>query len=176
MKYRIVIIEGPSKIGKNTQTFLLSNKIDKNQVFTTGIIPNPKDMMDLLVSIRDWLKLSPDNKAILNGSIATTLALKDIESSSYGSSLKIYDDEVRYFLELVKDFKTKSILIKPSNYDALSKRMDNYNYVEMGNLYNGIRHFENYYSNASFKWDILEINPQEPILQIHEKILKKLLI
>lgn len=171
MKERIIIIEGPSKIGKSTQSFLLSQKIEQNQIFRMDAVLTVEQVADFQVKIKEWLDLDPKNVAILTGSIAFTIVSKDMSAISFGKSYLEYDDELRDFLEMVRVYGCKAFLLKPDKYDFLgARRTESVNTVQEDSIYKGLEHFVNYYSNASFRWIVIPVFHYDSMLHLQKKI------
>lgn len=171
MKPRIYIIEGPSKIGKSSQSFLLSQKIEQNQIFRMDSVLTVEQVADFQLKIKEWLDLDPKNTAILTGSIAFTIVIKDMSAVSFGRSYLEYDDELRDFLEMVRVYGCKAFLLKPNKYDFLeARRVESLNIVQEDAIYKGLEHFVNYYSNANFRWTIIPVFHYDSMLQLQKKI------
>lgn len=130
-----------------------------------------EQVIDFQVKIKEWLDLDPKNTAILTGSIAFTIVTKDMSAISFGRSYLEYDDELRDFLEMVRVYGCKAFLLKPHNYDFLSaRRIDVLNTVQEDDIYKGLEHFVNYYSNANFRWIIIPVSQHDSMLQLQKKI------
>jgi hypothetical protein len=171
MKVRIYIIEGPSKIGKSSQSFLLSQKIEQNQIFRMDRVLTVEQITQFQNEIKSWLDADPKNTAILTGSIAFTIVSKDMGDDSFGKAYLDYDDELRDFLEMVKDYGCLAVLLKPNKYDFLDKRKEEpINVIHEDSIYKGLVHFQNYYSNANFKWTIIPVYHYDSMLQLQKKI------
>lgn len=170
MEPRVYIIEGPSKIGKSSQAFLLSQTFEQKQIFNMDRVMSVEEVYNKINDLKQYLKSNEKNIAILTGSVAYTIVKKDLETHAFGKSYLDYDDEIRDFLEVLKTYRYRAFLLKPNNMDFLSKRKEDFNSVEEDAIYKGLKHFENLYSNASFRWVEIPVSAFDNVLEIQKKI------
>jgi hypothetical protein len=173
MESRIFIIEGPSKIGKTSQGFLLSQAIKQNQVFRMDKVLTVEEISVFFDNLESWLLKDPSNKAILTGSIAFTIVNKDMRGEAFGKAYLEYDSQLRRFLEITKQYGYVAFLLKPVKYDFIQKRhSEAFNQVYEDAIYKGLMYFQNYYSNANFKWTEIPVHSYDSILDLQKKIQK----
>jgi hypothetical protein len=179
MFYNVIFLEGVRKIGKSSQCVLLRQSLGKDrEVHQLNLDQqfSPSELFDKINEIRAWCTENPTGTLIVNGSLAYSIVYKDLENQKYGSSYDEFELPIKNFLNLLRELKIISILLKANDYEYLKTRYaedENYNPVEVRMLYDGFEFFEGS-QNFNFKWHRVEISKYDSILQINTKILKHL--
>ena len=178
--YNVIFLEGVRRIGKSSQCVLLRQLLGSKR--TVGQINldqklSTSDLMDKVNEIRQWCTENPEGTLLVNGSLAYSIAYKDLANQKYGSSYDEFELPIKNFNNLLREFKTISLLLQATDYEYLESRYsidEVHNKVEVKMLYDGFEFFAQHSQVSNFKWVKVPITKYDSILQIHAKMLKQL--
>lgn len=176
MYYNIIFLEGVKKIGKSSQCVLIKQDFSKDREvkkFDFDTHFNPTELSNKIDELRNWCLENPKGLALVNGSVAYSIIHQDLSNGKYGSSYAEFEIPIKNFFNLLKDFKTVSVLLNSNDYNYLENRLNEgeiFNIIEYQKTYDGFMFFENSQINYNFKWEHVNISQFDTILKIHDKI------
>ena len=176
--FKILALEGISGIGKTTQCKLIKDYLEQNykdntfQVFTV----DPEDESSVLSvnkSIDKYLECKDSNIAILDGTIASVVALSDLRNNHYNSSIRKLDLEVKSYLNLLHKYKSINCLLFPTSVGYIEKRTG-LNSIYLNTFLKGFDYFEQSQIASNLNYLKVDITENDRIIAVFEKIKKTL--
>lgn len=175
--FKILAVEGMPGVGKTTQITLLKNYLEETyknhnfQVFRT----NPEDILSVIKINEDIDKFleKQDNIAIMDGTVASTVILSDVQQNHYGSSIDQLDLEIKSYLNLIHKYRTINCLISCDSVDYLKERTG-LNTVYLDTFWKGFYYFEQSQIASNLNYLRVDIRKDDKILMVFDKIKKTL--
>jgi heptaprenylglyceryl phosphate synthase len=175
--FKILALEGITGIGKTTQCKLIKDYLEKNyntnkfHIFT--IDPEKTSVCSLNKEIDNYLESESSNIAILDGTIASVVALSDLKNNHYNSSIEKLDSEVKSYLNLLHKYRAINCLLYPDSIDYIQKRT-HLNTVYLNTFLKGFDYFEQSQIASNLNYLKIDITENDKIIAVFEKIKKSL--
>lgn len=176
--FKILALEGITGVGKTTQCKLIKDYLEQSytnnkfQVFT--IDPeNDTSVLSINQKIDNYLESKDSNIAILDGTIASVVALSDLRNNHYNSSIHKLDLEVKSYLNLLHKYRSINCLLLPTSIDYIEKRTG-LNSIYLNTFLKGFDYFEQSQIASNLNYLKVDITENDKIIAVFEKIKKTL--
>ena len=185
-KLDVLCIDGIIGVGKSTQVVIFRNLLKSHgiphKVISFKEVDKTEYTKDQLLKIGKYLKEEPDGMVICDGSIAIDI-VDDIVNNMYRADLwSKHKDNIQIYESLNIQFNFVNILLTPTNLELCDTRlqkkanMSGESRVELDNrarlktVIQGLRQFDNSMLTLNVKFNNIDLDGSENIMDIHEDI------
>jgi hypothetical protein len=182
----VLCIDGILGVGKTTQVVIFHNLLKSNNIPHKVISFKEVDGTDFtaqqLKKISEYLKEEPDGVVLCDGSIAIDI-VDDIVSNMYRSDLWTkHKDNIQAYESLNNQYNFVNVLLTPNDLDICDRRlkkkadMSGEEKVELNNkerlrlIINGLRQFDHSMLTCNVKFNNLNLDGHESIMDVHDQI------
>lgn len=185
-KLDVICIDGIIGVGKTTQVVIFRNLLKSHNIPHKVITFKEVDGTDFttqqLLGISDYLEKEPDGMIICDGSIATDI-VDDIANNINSKDLwSKHKNNLQIYESLNSRFNFVNVLLTPTNLELCDRRLQKKanmsgeskvmleNKQHLITTIQGLKQFDNSMLTMNIKFNNIELNGEENIMEIHKQI------
>ena len=185
-KLDVLCIDGIMGVGKTTQVIILRNLLKSHNIPHKIISFEKTREVEFtkkqLLKIEDYLEKEPDGVVLCDGSIAIDI-VDDIANNMHREELWAkHKDNVQIYESLNTKFNFVNVLLTPNNLDLCDRRLQKKanmsgeiktelpNREKLKVVIQGLRQFDHSMLTLNLKFNYIDLDGNENIMDIHENI------
>lgn len=185
-KLNVICIDGILGSGKSTQINMIRNLLKKegveSKIFEFNTDVSSDEIKKTLLSIEKYIKENENSIALCDGSIASFIANQQAQMIDYNNLLKNNSENIQIYEDLNTRLNFVNFIMQINNESFIQDRMDKKskllgleakkieNIEHLRLLNSAISNFKNLPFNWNIKFNILDIDKNDSILDIHRNI------